>query len=282
MERLRAAFDVFDADGSGALDAEEMRAVLSRPGGGKQMTDEEIKEVIADFDANGDGEIQFDEFIELWSAVFANEAEMEEEEDTVTGAASVPPVKQPRASQGRPPAQDSQRRGQTSARGKPPPPGNKSKREVGKKAKKGPSADGPALQTSAELLAMADAKQAEADRPLDRFSLLEGELAQISGMIGEALLAKPRPVKDIVRDWDVNKDGNISKASAGAGRPDPALARGTAKTCREDTPWCHAVAPRRDATARALSLAGRLALSLAHAHETCLLSLAGGAAPGGA
>ena len=55
IKKLKAAFDVFDADGSGALDHEEMREVLKRPGGGQQMTDDEIKEIIQDFDANGDG-----------------------------------------------------------------------------------------------------------------------------------------------------------------------------------------------------------------------------------
>jgi hypothetical protein len=59
-EQLRAAFAVFDRDGSGALDADEMRAVLSRPVGGK-VSAQRVEQVIKQFDKNGDGKIQIDE-----------------------------------------------------------------------------------------------------------------------------------------------------------------------------------------------------------------------------
>ena len=62
----RQAFNVFDKDGSGSLSVDELRAVLSRPGGGAALTDEEISAIIAEFDANGDGEIQYEEFVTMW------------------------------------------------------------------------------------------------------------------------------------------------------------------------------------------------------------------------
>lgn len=55
---LRAAFAVFDKDGSGSLSAEELKAVLTRPGGGAALSDEEVRAIIDEFDANGDGELQ--------------------------------------------------------------------------------------------------------------------------------------------------------------------------------------------------------------------------------
>ena len=60
-KELRAAFDVFDTDGSGALSSAELKAVLSRPGGGAPLSDDAIQEIIDEFDVNGDGELQFDE-----------------------------------------------------------------------------------------------------------------------------------------------------------------------------------------------------------------------------
>jgi hypothetical protein len=66
-EELRAAFALFDRDGSGALNADEMRAVLSRPVGGK-VSAEQVEKVIKQFDSNGDGQIQIDEFMNAFGS----------------------------------------------------------------------------------------------------------------------------------------------------------------------------------------------------------------------
>ena len=55
---LTALFKKFDKDGSGSLSAEELKAVLTRPGGGAALSDEEVRAIIDEFDANGDGELQ--------------------------------------------------------------------------------------------------------------------------------------------------------------------------------------------------------------------------------
>ena len=51
---VRAAFHVFDKDGSGALSTEELKAVLTRPGGGLPLSDEEVLDIVKEFDLNGD------------------------------------------------------------------------------------------------------------------------------------------------------------------------------------------------------------------------------------
>ena len=47
------AFRVFDKDGSGALSADELKAIFKRPGGGSPLSDADIAEIIAMFDTNG-------------------------------------------------------------------------------------------------------------------------------------------------------------------------------------------------------------------------------------
>lgn len=52
--RIRAAFSLFDTDGSGSLSVDELKAVLTRPGSGlQQMSDEDVAGLIREFDANG-------------------------------------------------------------------------------------------------------------------------------------------------------------------------------------------------------------------------------------
>lgn len=58
-EKLQAAFKMFDKDGSGMISANEIKEVL---GFGKSMSEEAVDEVIKQVDANGDGEISFEEF----------------------------------------------------------------------------------------------------------------------------------------------------------------------------------------------------------------------------
>ncbi len=65
---LRAAFAAFDADGSGALDAAELTAILTRSGGGGPLSEAEAQEFICRFDVNGDGVLQVDELIAALTA----------------------------------------------------------------------------------------------------------------------------------------------------------------------------------------------------------------------
>lgn len=59
-EKLKAAFHLFDKDGSGAISPEEIRGVL-----GIDSSDQHLTDLIAEIDENGDGEIQFDEFCHM-------------------------------------------------------------------------------------------------------------------------------------------------------------------------------------------------------------------------
>ena len=66
---VAAAFRVFDADGSGALDVDEIKSIFTRPGGGSALSDEQAMEIIREFDVNQDGVLQFDEFAVMWGGL---------------------------------------------------------------------------------------------------------------------------------------------------------------------------------------------------------------------
>jgi len=60
--KLRAAFATFDLNGDGVLTLPELRTVLTRPGGGQPMADEQIQKLFKQMDVDGDGKVDLDEF----------------------------------------------------------------------------------------------------------------------------------------------------------------------------------------------------------------------------
>jgi Ca2+-binding EF-hand superfamily protein len=58
---LKAVFDSYDKDGDGVLQgAEELKAALSDAK--HTVTDEELEQIVAYADENGNGQLSFDEF----------------------------------------------------------------------------------------------------------------------------------------------------------------------------------------------------------------------------
>ena len=62
---LEEAFKVFDKDNDGFISAAELRHVMTNLG--EKLTEEEVNEMIREADANGDGRINYDEFIKIMS-----------------------------------------------------------------------------------------------------------------------------------------------------------------------------------------------------------------------
>merc|ERR1712150_357761 len=60
---LREAFDEFDKDGSGTISTKELLGVMRSIG--QNPTEDEILNHIVEYDINGDGTIDFDEFCEM-------------------------------------------------------------------------------------------------------------------------------------------------------------------------------------------------------------------------
>ena len=68
QEKLHAAFKMFDKDGSGIISADEIREVLCF-GGSNALTVEAVDAIIKQVDENGDGEIQFEEFVTMMTTL---------------------------------------------------------------------------------------------------------------------------------------------------------------------------------------------------------------------
>jgi len=70
-QSLRSAFALFDKDGSGALSHDELVEILRLPGDSAfnaVQAGRAANKIITDFDANGDGVLQFEEFVAWWSS----------------------------------------------------------------------------------------------------------------------------------------------------------------------------------------------------------------------
>lgn len=62
-EEIKEAFRVFDKDGKGYISTAELRNVMTNLG--EKLTDEEVDEMIGEADIDGDGQINYEEFVQM-------------------------------------------------------------------------------------------------------------------------------------------------------------------------------------------------------------------------
>jgi len=75
-QEIKEAFDLFDTDGSGSIDAKELKVAMRALG--FEPKKEEIRKMIADIDKDGSGTIDFSEFLSMMSAKMAERDPREE------------------------------------------------------------------------------------------------------------------------------------------------------------------------------------------------------------
>jgi calmodulin len=63
VEEMRQAFRVFDIDGNGLIDAHELKLTMLNLG--ENLSDRDVKQMIKLADRNGDGKIDYEEFIAM-------------------------------------------------------------------------------------------------------------------------------------------------------------------------------------------------------------------------
>ena len=69
---LQEAFAAFDRDSSGTLTADELVAILCHPDGGQAFSTAEARALIRRFDTNGDGVLDYGEFVKAFSTLAPN------------------------------------------------------------------------------------------------------------------------------------------------------------------------------------------------------------------
>ncbi len=65
-EEILEAFKVFDKDGNGYISAAELRHIMTNLG--EKLTDEEVDEMIREADIDGDGQVNYEEFVKMMMA----------------------------------------------------------------------------------------------------------------------------------------------------------------------------------------------------------------------
>jgi calmodulin len=60
-EEIREAFKVFDKNGDGFIESSELRQVMQSLG--EKLTEEEVEDMIREADADGDGRVNYQEFV---------------------------------------------------------------------------------------------------------------------------------------------------------------------------------------------------------------------------
>ncbi|XP_045405152.1 calmodulin-alpha-like [Lemur catta] len=62
-KEIKEAFHVFDKDGNGDISAAELCHVMT--GLGEKLTDEQVHEMIREADIDGDGQVHYEEFVQM-------------------------------------------------------------------------------------------------------------------------------------------------------------------------------------------------------------------------
>ncbi|MES1910316.1 MAG: hypothetical protein MHM6MM_002932 [Cercozoa sp. M6MM] len=67
LEEFKGAFQLVDSSGDGQISAAELREVYSRLG--YELPEEQLERMIATVDTDGDGQIDFDEFVSMMTSL---------------------------------------------------------------------------------------------------------------------------------------------------------------------------------------------------------------------
>merc|ERR1711861_40845 len=84
LDEIREAFSLFDSDASGAIDVRELKAAMRALG--FEVKNEELKKMVSDVDNDGNGTIEFAEFLSMMTGKMGENIDDEELQDMINQA----------------------------------------------------------------------------------------------------------------------------------------------------------------------------------------------------
>ena len=80
MTPFKRAFEIFDKDKSGKISAQELDKLILELSN-NDPTDEELQQLMKEFDSDGDGNVEFQEFVRVMAKKAENERIAQKEEE---------------------------------------------------------------------------------------------------------------------------------------------------------------------------------------------------------
>merc|ERR1712094_137921 len=95
LDEIREAFSLFDADASGMIDIRELKAAMRALG--FQVKNEELKKMVADIDGDGNGTIEFGEFLQMMTGKMGEKDSREDIRRSSSSSMTTTPTRSPSA-----------------------------------------------------------------------------------------------------------------------------------------------------------------------------------------
>merc|ERR1712182_145516 len=95
LDEIREAFSLFDSDASGAIDVRELKAAMRALG--FEVKNEELKKMVSDVDNDGNGTIEFAEFLSMMTGKMGEKDSREDIERCSSSSMMTTPTRSPSA-----------------------------------------------------------------------------------------------------------------------------------------------------------------------------------------
>merc|ERR1711912_210999 len=95
LDEIREAFSLFDSDASGQIDVRELKAAMRALG--FEVKNEELKKMVTDIDNDGNGTIEFTEFLQMMTGKMARRTPVRTSRRSSSSSMMTTPTRSPSA-----------------------------------------------------------------------------------------------------------------------------------------------------------------------------------------